>query len=236
MTPTEHSSKQYDIDLEAVRTRVLEMGGLVESQILAAIEGFVSGDLTRIDQVIADDHRVNSLEVNIDNECSHLVARRQPAARDLRMIMAISKIVTDLERMGDEAAKIGRISKQVYDRSRPQVTPPLADVRHAGNIAVGMLRKALDAFARLDTSEAARIVREDVAIDEEFRSIVRELITFMMEDPRTISPALEIMWIAKSIERIGDHAKNLAEQTIYIVKGTDVRHTTLETVEREALG
>ena len=235
MTPTEHSSKQYDIDLEAVRTRVLEMGGLVESQILAAIEAFATGNVSQIDQVIADDHRVNSLEVNIDNECGHIIARRQPAAGDLRMIMAISKIVTDLERIGDEAAKIARSAKQVYNGVRPQV-PPLVDVRHAGGIAVGMLRKALDAFARLDPGEAVKIVREDVAIDEEFRSIVRELVTFMMEDPRTISAALEIMWIAKSIERIGDHSKNLAEQTIYIVKGTDVRHTALEAVEREALG
>jgi phosphate transport system protein len=151
------------------------------------------------------------------------------------MILAIGKIVTDLERIGDEAAKIARISKQVCERGRLS-EPPLADVRHAGGIAVGMLRKALDAFARLDPVEAARIVREDVAIDEEFRSIVRELITFMMEDPRTISPALEIMWIAKSIERIGDHSKNMAEQVIYIVKGTDVRHVALEIVEREALG
>jgi phosphate transport system protein len=233
MTPTEHSYKQYDIDLEALRTRVLEMGGLVEAQILAAVEAFVSGDVSRTEQVIGDDRRVNLLEVDIDNECTHIIARRQPAAGDLRMIMAISKIVTDLERMGDEAAKIARIANQVYSSPRPQILP-LADVRHAGTIAVGMLRKALDAFARQDTSEAALIVREDVAIDEEFRSIVRQLITFMMEDPRTISAALETMWIAKSVERIGDHAKNVAEQVIYIVKGTDVRHTALEEIERNA--
>lgn len=232
---TEHSSKQYHIDLEAMRTRVLEMGGLVEAQILAAIEGFTTNKLDQIERVIADDGRVNAFEVSIDNESSQIIARRQPAAGDLRMILAIGKIVTDLERIGDEAAKIARIAKQVHERGR-LAAPPLADIKHAGGIAVGMLREALDAFARLDPAEAARIVREDVAIDEEFRSIVRELITFMMEDPRTISPALEIMWIAKSIERIGDHSKNVAEQVIYIVRGTDVRHTTLEVVEREALG
>ena len=232
---TEHSSKQYDLDLEAMRTRVLEMGGLVEAQILAAIEAFTTNRLAQIERVIADDGRVNAFEVSIDNECGQIIARRQPAAGDLRMILAISKIVTDLERIGDEAAKIARIAKQVYERGR-LVAPPLADIKHAGGIAVGMLREALDAFARLDPAEAARIVREDAAIDEEFRSIVRELITFMMEDPRTISPALEIMWIAKSIERIGDHSKNMAEQVIYIIRGTDVRHTTLEVVEREALG
>lgn len=234
MAHSEHLSKQYDVDLEAVRTRVLEMGGLVEAQILAAIEGYSSGNLTEIDRVIANDHRVNACEVDIDNECGQIIVRRQPAASDLRMLLAISKIVTDLERVGDEAAKIARMSKQIYERSRMPV-PQLADVKHVGGIAVGMLRKALDAFARLDPAEGARIVREDAAIDEEFRSIVRQLITFMMEDPRTISPAIEIMWIAKSIERIGDHSKNMAEQVIYIVKGTDVRHTTLEAIEREAL-
>jgi phosphate transport system protein len=234
MAHSEHLSKQYDVDLEAVRTRVLEMGGLVEAQILAAIEGYSSGTLAEIDRVIANDHRVNACEVDIDNECGQIIVRRQPAAGDLRMLLAISKIVTDLERVGDEAAKIARTSKQIYERSRMPV-PQLADVKHVGGIAVGMLRKALDAFARLDPAEGARIVREDAAIDEEFRSIVRQLITFMMEDPRTISPAIEIMWIAKSIERIGDHSKNIAEQVIYIVKGTDVRHTTLEAIEREAL-
>ena len=234
MGQSEHLSKQYDIDLETIRTRVLEMGGLVEAQILAAIDGFTTGNLGQIERVITDDHRVNACEVGIDNDCSQIIVRRQPAAGDLRMILAIGKTVTDLERIGDEAAKIARFSKQIYERVLVPV-PPLADVKHVGGVAVGMLRKALDAFARLDPVAAAAIVREDVTIDEEFRSIVRQLITFMMEDPRTISPALEIMWIAKAIERIGDHSKNMAEQVIYIVKGTDVRHTTVEDIEREAL-
>ncbi len=232
---TDHSSKQYDIDLETLRSRVLEMGGLVEAQILAAIDGLTSGDARALDNVIAEDHRVNALEVSIDTECSQLIARRQPAAGDLRMVLAVIKIVTDLERIGDEAAKIARMGKQSYERARMPIAP-VAAVKHIGNIALGMLRKALDALARLDPVVAASIVREDFAIDEEFRAIVRLLITFMMEDPRTISQALEILWIAKAIERIGDHAKNMAEQVIYIVKGTDVRHTTVEELEREALG
>ena len=232
---TDHSSKQYDIELETLRSRVLEMGGLVEAQIRAAIDGLTSGDVPALDAVIADDHRVNALEVGIDTESSHLIARRQPAAGDLRLVLAIIKIVTDLERIGDEAAKIARMGKQSYARARMPSTP-IAAVKHVGDIALGMLRKALDALARLDPVAAASIVREDFAIDEEFRAIVRQLITFMMEDPRTISQSLEILWIAKAIERIGDHAKNMAEQVIYIVKGTDVRHTTVEELEREALG
>ena len=159
--------------------------------------------------------------------------RRQPAATDLRLIMAISKTVTDLERIGDEAEKIARMSKQIHERDRLQVHR-FGEIRHVGNIAVQMLRQALDAFARLDAAQAAQVVREDVTIDDEFRSIVRQLVTFMMEDPRTISSALEVLWIAKAIERIGDHAKNMAENVIYIVKGTDVRHTRFEDLEREA--
>ena len=232
---TDHSSKQYDIELETLRSRVLEMGGLVEAQILTAIDGLASGDLQGLDTVIAEDHRVNALEVSIDTDCSQLIARRQPAAGDLRLVLAVIKIVTDLERIGDEAAKIARMGKQSYQRSR-MPTAPVAAVKHVGDIALGMLRKALDALARLDPVAAASIVREDFAIDEEFRAIVRQLITFMMEDPRTITQSLEILWIAKAIERIGDHSKNMAEQVIYIVKGTDVRHTTVEELEREARG
>jgi phosphate transport system protein len=235
MAQSEHSSKQYDIDLEALRSRVLEMGGVVEAQILAAINGLMAADPRALDKVIAEDHRVNALEVSIDTDCSHLIARRQPAAGDLRMVLAVIKIVTDLERIGDEAAKIARMGKLGLGRVRLPSTP-LAAIRHVGDIAIRMLRKALDALARLDPVAAAAIVREDFEIDEEFRSIVRQLITFMMEDPRTITQALEIMWVAKAIERIGDHSKNMAEQVIYIVKGTDVRHTSVEDLEREALG
>ena len=232
---SEHLSKQFDADLETLRSGVLQMGGLVESQIRGAIEAFTNGNPELIEQIIASEARVNECEVQIDDDCSHIIVKRQPAAGDLRLIMAISKTVTDLERIGDEAEKIARMSKQIHDRGRTDLYR-FANIRHAGDIALSMLRQALDAFARLDTAQAASIIRQDVAIDTEFRSILRQLITFMMEDPRTISTALEIVWIAKAIERIGDHAKNIAEDVIYIVKGTDVRHTAVEVVEREALG
>jgi phosphate transport system protein len=234
MVQTEHLSKVYDQELEGLRSRVLQMGGLVEAQILAAIDIFSSGNLSQIDQVIAHENKVDLSEMEIDNECSHIIVRRQPAASDLRLIMAISKTVTDLERIGDEAEKIARMSRQIHESGHLSLQQ-FAGIRHAATIAVSMLREALDAFARLDAVKAAKVIREDRAIDSEFRSILRQLITFMMEDPRTISTALEIVWVAKAVERIGDHAKNVAEDVIYIVRGTDVRHTALEQVEREAL-
>jgi len=227
MSQQDHLSKQYDSDLEDVRTRVLQMGGLVETQIMSAIECFATGNYDLMAKVAETDRRVNSYEVEIDDACAHVIARRQPAAGDLRLIMAVSKIVTDLERIGDEAEKISRASRQIYDRGRLQI-PRSADVRQSANLAVAMLRRVLDAFARLDSVEAGQIIEQDATIDDEFRGIVRQLITFMMEDPRTISTALDIVWIAKAIERIGDHAKNIAEQIIYIVHGTDVRHTAFE--------
>jgi phosphate transport system protein len=232
---SEHLSKQFDADLETLRSGVLQMGGLVESQIRGAIEAFTNGNADLIEQIVAAEARVNECEVQIDDDCSHIIVKRQPAAGDLRLIMAISKTVTDLERIGDEAEKIARMSKQIHDRGHTDLHR-FANIRHAADIALSMLRQALDAFARLDTAQAAGIIRQDRAIDTEFRSILRQLITFMMEDPRTISTALEIVWIAKAVERIGDHAKNIAEDVIYIVKGTDVRHTAVEVVEREALG
>jgi phosphate transport system protein len=232
---SEHLSKQFDADLETLRSGVLQMGGLVESQIRGAIEAFTNGNADLIEQIVAAEVRVNECEVQIDDDCSHIIVKRQPAAGDLRLIMAISKTVTDLERIGDEAEKIARMSKQIHDRGHTDLHR-FANIRHAADIALSMLRQALDAFARLDTAQAASIIRQDMAIDIEFRSILRQLITFMMEDPRTISTALEIVWIAKAVERIGDHAKNIAEDVIYIVKGTDVRHTAVEVVEREALG
>jgi phosphate transport system protein len=225
MGVSEHASKQYDLDLDSIRSRVLQMGGLVESQIRRALDALSSGDRTLIDEVIADDHRVNAMEVALDGDCSQVIVRRQPAANDLRMILAITKTVTDLERMGDEAQKIARMARSIHERGSTQPPPHSVDVRHAAEVALSMLRRALDAFARLDVAAAAEVIRDDAAIDSEFRSVLRQLITFMMEDPRTISTALEIIWIAKAIERIGDHAKNMAEYVIYIVKGTDIRHT-----------
>ena len=221
---SEHASKQYDLDLDSIRSRVLQMGGLVESQIRRALEALGSGDRALMDEVIADDHKVNAMEVALDGDCSQVIVRRQPAANDLRMILAIMKTVTDLERIGDEAQKIARMAKSMHERG-PILAPPLVEVRHASEVAISMLRRALDAFARLDCDTAAEVIRDDAGIDAEFRSILRQLITYMMEDPRTISTALEIVWVAKAIERIGDHSKNMAEYVIYIVKGTDVRHT-----------
>jgi phosphate transport system protein len=233
MPTTEHLSKQFDVDLETLRSRILQMGGLIEAQILAAIDGLYSGNIQALEQVIENDRRVNGFEVSIDTECSHIIARRQPAASDLRLIMGVSKAVTDLERVGDEAKKIAVVSKQIHESGRLQI-PRLADIRRAGGIVVGMLRKTLDAFARLDAVAAAEVIRDDATIDEAFRGMMRQLITYMMEDPRTISTAFEIVWVARALERMGDHAKNMAEQVIYIVKGTDVRHTTFEDIEREA--
>ena len=224
MAISEHASKQYDLDLDSIRSRVLQMGGLVESQIRRALDALSSGERALIDQVIADDHRVNGMEVALDGDCSQVIVRRQPAANDLRMILAITKIVTDLERMGDEAQKIARMARNIHERG-VTAPPHSVDVRHAAEVGLAMLRRALDAFARLDVSAAAGVIRDDAAIDSEFQSLLRQLITYMMEDPRTITTALEVIWIAKAIERIGDHAKNMAEQVIYIVRGTDVRHT-----------
>lgn len=224
---TEHLSRQYDADLEAIRSRVLQMGGLVEAQIHSAIECLATGNVELMLRVSENDRRVNGCEIEIDDACVHLIARRQPAASDLRLVMAVSKIVTDLERAGDEAEKIARMARQIHERGRLQI-PRAADVRHAGELAVAMLRRVLDALARLDALEAERIIAEDATLDDAFRGIVRQLVTYMMEDPRTISTALDIVWIAKAIERIGDHAKNVAEQIIYIVRGTDVRHTARE--------
>jgi phosphate transport system protein len=233
MITTEHLSKQYDADLESLRSRVLEMGGLVETQIRGAIESFTEGNQELAERVIVGDHQVNGYEVSIDDACGQVIVKRQPAARDLRLIMAISKTVTDLERVGDEAEKIARMAKSIHERGM-MPAERLPEIRHVSDIAVRMLRQSLDACARLDAAAAAQVVRQDAAIDAEFRAILRQLITYMMEDPRTISTALEVVWIAKAIERIGDHAKNLAEQVIYIVKGTDVRHTSMERVEQEA--
>ncbi|MBI4203655.1 MAG: phosphate signaling complex protein PhoU [Betaproteobacteria bacterium] len=236
MPTTEHTHtlKQFDAELEAVRKRVLQMGGLVEEQTVRAVEALVDGNTQLAARVVEDDHRVNALEVAIDEDCSTIIARRQPAAGDLRMLMTVVKTITDLERIGDEAAKIARLTQLIYESDRPFV-PRTTEIRHVADIALGMLRNALDAFARLDLAVAARVVRQDEQVDDAFRGILRQLITFMMEDPRTISHAIEILFIAKAIERIGEHSKNMSEYVVYMVKGKDVRHTGVEGVEREAL-
>ncbi len=232
MANKEHISKKFDAELEEVRSRVLQMGGFVEQQIERSIEALTNGNQDLIEQVIAHDHRVNAMEVSIDEICNQIIARRQPAASDLRLLMMVIKTITDLERIGDEAEKIARMAKLIYASDRMH-SPRYVEIKHVANIAMDMLHKALDAFARLDLNAAAQIVRQDEQVDEEFRSIMRQLITFMMEDPRKISTALEILFIAKAIERIGDHAKNMSEYVVYMVKGKDVRHITADEIERE---
>lgn len=228
----EHIFKQFDADLEAVRSQVLQMGGLVEEQIIHAIDALANGNTELADQVVANDHRVNALEVAIDESCSHLIARRQPTAGDLRIVMMIVKTITDLERIGDEASKVARMAKLIHGKNGIN-TPRFSEIKHMGNLVLDMLRKSLDAFARLEVSSAGQIARQDIQVDEEFRLVLRHLITFMMEDPRTISVAIDILFAAKAIERMGDHAKNMSEYVVYMVKGKDVRHTTPEEIERE---
>jgi phosphate transport system protein len=222
----EHSSKQYDHELETIRSKVLLMGGLVERQFLEAMTCFRIGNPERADQVIADDDEVNSLEVALDDACSHLIVRRQPTANDLRTVMATIKVITDLERVGDEASKIARTAKSLHSRGAPGLNH-YEMVRTIATSTSDMLHDALDAFARLDGKQALQLIAQDAVIDHEFKSIMRNLITFMMEDPRTISSALDTLWVAKAIERIGDHAKNIAEYVIYVVEGKDIRHTKL---------
>ena len=234
MISTEHTSKQFDVDLDTVKTQVLQMGGLVESQVQLAIEALISDDVPSMNRVINDDHRVNAMEMQIDENCSQIIVRRQPAAGDLRTVMTMVKTITDLERIGDEAAKIARIGKLLSQR-KCLVLPRYTEIKHIAELALDMLRKSLDAFARLDLHYTAQVVRQDDLVDEEFRTILRYLITYMMEDPRTISIALEILFIAKAIERVGDHAKNISEYVVYMVKGKDVRHVTVEEIEREVL-
>jgi len=232
MTSSDHISRQFDADLEAIRANVLQMGGLVENQIKSAVDSLVNGNVTLMNRVIEDDHRVNAMEVKIDEACSQVIARRQPAAGDLRLVMAVIKTITDLERIGDEAEKISRMAK-LLSKKQGLILPRFQEIKHAAELALEMLRKALDAFARLDLVMAAQVVRMDDQVDEEFLAIMRYLITFMMEDPRTISTSLEILFVAKAIERIGDHAKNMSEYVIYMVKGRDVRHITVDEIDQE---
>jgi phosphate transport system protein len=225
-----HLSTQFDSELNGVSSRVMELGGLVEAQLRLAIYALSHYSVESANQVIETELRVNGMELEIDRELSSIIARRQPTARDLRLLIAISKTTANLERAGDEAAKIARMVKSIM-HSGVSRTLPSSDLRVAADLASGLLRKALDAFARLDTAAAVSILKEDDQIDAEFDGFVRKLITYMMEDPRTISTSLDLLFVAKAIERVGDHAKNIAEFIIYIVKGADVRHSPMEQVE-----
>ncbi len=230
----EHTSKQYDAELESVRAKVLEMGGLVEQQIVSALEALTKADIELAKAVMDNDARVNSLEVQIDEDCSHIIARRQPAASDLRMVMMMVKTITDLERIGDEATKIARTAQRIFDEDR-MYKPRFTEIKAMVKIVREMLRTSLDAFARLDVSQTVEVARQDELVDEQFRAAMRQLVMYMLEDPRTISMSLEVLFVAKAVERIGDHAKNIAEYVVYMVKGKDVRHSSLQEMERETL-
>jgi phosphate transport system protein len=226
-----HLSTQFDSELNSLSSRVMELGGLVESQIRQAIEALSDFDAEIAHQVVLAEDRVNQMEVEIDRELSSVIARRQPTARDLRLLMAISKTTANLERVGDEAERIARMVRSIVEKGTGARPLPAGELRVAADLASAQLRKVLDAFARLDTAAAVAILKEDDLLDREFDGFVRKLITYMMEDPRTISSGLDLLFVAKAIERIGDHAKNIAEFIIYVVKGADVRHSSMEDIE-----
>ncbi|MFN4030637.1 phosphate transport system protein [Acidovorax temperans] len=232
--PEKHLSTQFDSELNSVSSRVMELGGLVESQIRQAIYALSQFSMEAVEQVATMEQRVNAMEVEIDHELSSIIARRQPTARDLRLLIAFSKATANLERMGDEAHKMARMVKSIIESGAARSLPS-SDLRMAADLASGLLRKALDAFARLDTKAALDILKEDDLIDKEFDGFVRKLVTYMMEDPRTISASLDLLFLAKAIERIGDHSKNVAELIIYLVKGKDVRHAAMNDIESAVL-
>ena len=228
--PDKHLSTQFDSELNRISTRVMELGGIVERQISQAIFALTQFNLEAVEQVAALEERVNAMEVEIDYELSSIIGRRQPTARDLRMLMAFSKVTANLERMGDEAHKMARMVKSIIESGAAR-TLPTSELRVAAEMASGLLRKALDALTRLDTKAALAILKEDDLIDNEFDGFVRKLVTYMMEDPRTISPSLDLLFLAKAIERIGDHSKNVAELIIYLVEGKDIRHQSMAVIE-----
>lgn len=228
---TDHISRRFNKDIEDLRNNVLTMGGLVESQLSLAIKAIVSGDSELGLKVAHDDYKVNNLEVNIDEECGRILATRGPTAGDLRLIVAIIKTITDLERIGDEAEKIGFLASKLAAMDRP--SDSYRELKTLGQHVAHMVRDAMNAFARLDVDAAWDVVREDEDVDREYEAIQRQCITFMMEDPRSIKRVMNVTWCARSLERIGDHAKNICEYVLYMVHGKDVRHTQLEDVERQ---
>jgi phosphate transport system protein len=227
---SEHIFKQYDAELESVRAKVLEMGALVEQQIVDSLDALVNANQKLAKSVIKKDHLVNALEVQVDEDCSHIIARRQPTAGDLRMVLMMIKTITDLERIGDEAAKIARYAVKSNETDR-LLTPRFVEIKSMAATARDMLHMSLDAFARSDATKVIEIARMDEEVDAQFQAAIRQLITFMLEDPRTISFSLEVLFIAKAVERIGDHAKNISEYVVYMVKGKDIRHTSMEEME-----
>ncbi|MGV8834968.1 phosphate signaling complex protein PhoU [Cellvibrio sp.] len=226
---THHISQQYNIELETIRTHLSEMGGMAQRQVNDAIQSLIDADVERAEQVVRADIKVNTMEMTIDEECVRILARRQPAASDLRLVIAVTKAITDLERIGDEATKIAR---QAIAMNKDGLAPRgYIEVRHIGNNVARMLQDALDAFARLDMDLALNVVQTDKQVDMEYSTAMRELVTFMIEDPRSITRVLNIMWSLRALERIGDHARNLAQYVIYLVNGEDVRHSNIEEIE-----
>lgn len=229
-----HISQQYNRELEDIRSRVLAMGGLVEEQLDKAMRAMLNGDADLAELVATSDYAVNSLEVSIDEECTEILARRQPAAGDLRLVLAVTKTITDLERVGDEAEKIGRMVLRLIQNESPKSY--YLGVLGMGNRVRRQLHAALDAFARMDPDAALEVVNQDIEVDRENDGIMRQLITYMMEDPRSISRVLDVVWVVRALERIGDHAGNICENVIYLVKGKNVRHTSLEDVKKALRG
>lgn len=226
-----HILSRFNADLEGVRSGVLQMGGLVEQQLQNGIKALCDGDSRLGEEVARLDHKVNAMEVAIDDDCSRILATRGPTASDLRLIVAVIKTITDLERIGDETEKLGHIATRLATVERP--ADRYREIRHLGDHVTDMVHGALDAFARLDTEAAVRVARKDRVVDEEYEALQRQCITFMMEDPRSIRRALDVLWVARALERIGDHAKNICEYVIYMVLGKDVRHVRIEDVERQ---
>jgi len=233
-THSQHISNQFNQELEALKTHLMAMGGLVEKQVQDAISALLEGDSRLAEQVRDNDTAVNDMQLRIDEECTRVLARRQPAASDLRLVLAVIRATSDLERIGDEANKIARNALALAESGRS--ARGFVEVRHISEHVRGMVRDALTAFARFDTELALKVVREDDAVDSEYTSAMRSLVTFMMEDPRSITSILSVMWILRALERIGDHADNLAEYVIYLVKGLDIRHSDVGTLDEQGLG
>ncbi|MDY0310460.1 MAG: phosphate signaling complex protein PhoU [Castellaniella sp.] len=230
----EHTNKQFHSELETTRSMFLQMGGLVESMVLDGIHALTRGELHLVDRVREHERQVNQFEVDIDERISQLIARNQPTAGDLRLLLAVSKMLTDMERCGDEAEKIAKVARRLHESNTSY--EPVVELRHMADAVASMIRAALDAFARADPIAAAQVVRNDKDVDKEWKATLRHIITYMIEDPRTISHSIDLIFIARALERIGDHAKNMSERVIYMVRGDDVRHTGVTNTERLARG
>ena len=226
----QHISRQFNEEMEDIRNKMLTMGGLVEQQIEQAAESFMSSDLGLAEKVIQQDDLVDNLQIEIDQECTEILAKRQPAAFDLRMLMATTKIITDLERIGDEAARIAKMTIRL--ESTEYNHDQYHEIRHLLELVKDMIHASLDSVARMDVNDAVTITSHDKKVDQEYGSIIRQLITRMMEDPRNITRALDVLWTARSLERIGDHSCNICEHVIYMVKGKDVRHISQDELEK----